>query len=98
MSDEVFNNEAQKQVNRLHRLSVDFDSLCQERHEMGAEKYGNLNFMETDTIEMAIEEIADMANYLRYTYIKLRMLQDFVVKKVEEEPTPMLGVEGWKKD
>lgn len=43
---------------------------------MGAEKYGPVKFMEIDSVEMAIEELADLANYVLYTYVKLRMLQD----------------------
>lgn len=59
----------------LQDLSDEFDRLCAERHEAGAEKYGPLKFAGADTLEEALQEVLDMANYVRYTYIKLRLLQ-----------------------
>jgi len=38
---------------------------------MGEEKYGTLTWLENDTLGMALEEIVDMTNYLRYTFIKV---------------------------
>ena len=52
-----------------------FDDMIQQRHEMGGTKYGPVAFMEIDSIEMALEEVADLANYARYTWIKLKLLQ-----------------------
>lgn len=62
----------------LKFLNSEFDDLCQARHDMGAEKYGPVNFLRIDSMEMAIEEVLDLSNYARYTYIKLRMLQEYV--------------------
>jgi len=59
----------------LQDLSDEYDERCAERHEAGAEKYGPLKFAGVDTIEQALEEVLDMGNYIRYTYIKLRLLQ-----------------------
>jgi hypothetical protein len=56
--------------------SIEFDNQCEERHEMGGEKYGPGKFLTVDTMQEALYEIVDLANYARYTYIKLRMLQD----------------------
>jgi len=59
----------------LNGLSNEFDQRCFERHEMGQKKYGPNTFLNVDSIEMAIEELIDLENYVRYTFIKLRMLQ-----------------------
>lgn len=61
---------------RLH--SEDFDRMCQERWDMGAEQYGPFKFLGNDVIEMTIEELVDMSNYARMQVIKLRMLQEML--------------------
>lgn len=63
-------------VEKLEVYSKEFDTLCTERHEMGAEKYGPGKFLTVDTLQEAIEEIVDLSNYARYTFVKLRALQD----------------------
>jgi hypothetical protein len=67
-----------------------FEEMVQNRHEMGGLKYGPVAFMDIDSLEMALEEIADLANYARYTWIKLKLLQVSVSKLPEvldsEEP------------
>jgi hypothetical protein len=68
------------------QASHDLDEQCQARHAIGQEKYGQWTFLDADTIEMAMEEVADMMNYMRYTYIKLWLLQRFVAKKAAEHP------------
>jgi hypothetical protein len=52
-----------------------FDQMCQARHETGRTKYGILTFIEMPTLEMALEELADLANYSRYTFIKVALLR-----------------------
>lgn len=76
---------------KLAEYSKEFDDLTQERHVMGAEKYGPVNFASVDTIRMAMEEVADLGNYARYTYIKLCLLRDALM---DEMPTS-LGVDGF---
>lgn len=46
-----------------------------ERHQTGAEEYGPFKFLENDTLGMLEEELADIANYARYTFIKVRMMR-----------------------
>lgn len=60
----------------LQILSDEFDERCHQRHERGSEKYGPASFLSVDTLEMAIEEVLDLANYARYTFIKMRVLQE----------------------
>lgn len=52
-----------------------FLDMCESRHKMGAEKYGPVKFLEVDSFEMGLEELADLANYVRYTYIKFYLLR-----------------------
>lgn len=66
-------------------FSEEFDIRCMDRHEMGAEKYGPVNFLAVDTVEMALEELLDLANYARYTFVKLRLLQEYIASKVADE-------------
>lgn len=46
------------------------------RHTMGEQKYGPGKFLQANTVEEALFEIVDMANYLRYTFIKLMLLNE----------------------
>jgi hypothetical protein len=61
-------------------LSSEFDDQCQRRHIAGAEKYGPVNFLApgNDLYEMLQEEIVDAANYCRYLYIRLALMQEAV--------------------
>ena len=65
-----------------------FDELVQQRHDAGAEKYGSFKFLGANTLEEAMEEILDLANYARYTYIKLWMLNAQVSEKYGEPEDP----------
>jgi len=60
----------------VHEANEAFDQMCSDRHLMGEEKYGPVKFLDVDTIEMAMEEITDLSNYARYTFIKLWLLRD----------------------
>lgn len=65
---------AEKTVDLIQQMSDLFDRECQMRHIMGEEKYGPVKFMTVNSIEEAMAEIVDLANYARYTYIKLALL------------------------
>ena len=68
-------------------FSMEFDDRTVERHRFGATKYGPAAFMSADTLEMAIEEVIDLANYARYTYMKLRLLQESIRDQIPEDGT-----------
>jgi hypothetical protein len=69
--------EAAKQLmNEVRNYSMEFDLRCQERHDIGRQRYGATQFLNIDSLEMFIEEVIDAGNYARYTYIKLRMVQE----------------------
>lgn len=75
----------------LVQFSEDFDNACTMRHAMGAEKYGPGKFLTVDTIEEALQEIVDLSNYARYTYIKFRMLQMWLAKGLAIQPEFEIG-------
>jgi hypothetical protein len=70
----------------MEQASAAFDDLCSERHETGAQEYGPFKFLENDTLEMLEEELADIANYARYTFIKVQMLRESLAKHAEGAP------------
>jgi hypothetical protein len=61
-------------VQMIIEANESFDELIQKRHDDGAEKYGPFKFLGANTLEEAMQEVLDLANYARYTYIKLWML------------------------
>lgn len=72
----------------LSELSDEFDKRTIERHKDGATRYGSFKFMVVDTIDEALEEIIDLGNYARYTFIKLRLLQERI-RQMSNEAGPV---------
>jgi hypothetical protein len=68
----------------INQLSAEYDQRCMEKHALGEEKYGAGTWLKVDTIEHALDEIVDMGNYVRMSYIKLRMLQMRVAEVIQE--------------
>ena len=64
------------QLVAIHLAEQMFETMCKERHVLGNSKYGQLTFLEMPTLEMALEEIADLANYARYTFIRVWLLRN----------------------
>lgn len=82
--DEPYTPE-EKFAQMVQGLSHEYDNTTLERHEMGAEKYGPSKFLTVDTLQEALDELADLGNYIRYTWIKLRLLQESIADLVPEE-------------
>jgi hypothetical protein len=59
----------------LNLLGQEFDEFCQARHNQGAKEYGPTAFLGNSMFKMIAEEMADIANYCRYEYIKLRLME-----------------------
>lgn len=87
-------------VELLQKLSNEFDERCQERHDMGEKKYGAGTWLGVDTLEMAIEEVIDLSNYVRFSYVRLRLLQEALgTSKATETALPgmeMLGKDAFR--
>lgn len=73
MSEQAEYNE-ETLARLIQEGSAMFDASCQERHEAGAADYGTFGFLGNDTLRMAMEELVDLANYARYTFVKLWLL------------------------
>jgi hypothetical protein len=69
-----------------------FDEMVKDRLQKGEEQYGAYSFFQNNTLEMALEELADLVNYARFTFVKVwvlgRKLGEFVEENVPtgEEP------------
>lgn len=61
---------------KIQHYSNEFDAMCQERHAMGAKKYGEGTWQDNDLARMMQEEIVDLANYARYAFIKVALLAE----------------------
>jgi hypothetical protein len=53
----------------------EFDGLCGDRMKLGEEKYGPAKWLTVDTLEEALFELADLANYAKMTFMRVRLLQ-----------------------
>jgi len=68
----------------VEKLSAEFDHRVIDRHRLGAEKYGPFSFFNKDMFEEACQEVLDLANYARYSYIKLRLTQLQIAEEYTE--------------
>lgn len=70
----------QELIAKINEYSLEYDQKTQERHNEGEKKYGPGTWLGIDTLQHAMDEVLDLGNYARFTYIKLRMLQDKLVE------------------
>ena len=68
--------DSEKQLEMMEQFNSEFFDLCELRHNIGAEEYGALNFLEVNLPEFIYEEMADIANYSRFLYIRIRLLEE----------------------
>jgi hypothetical protein len=71
----------------LEEANRAFDKSCQDRHAAGAEKYGAIGFFERNTVSEAMDEVVDLSNYARYTYVKLYIMNLQLDAALGEEET-----------
>lgn len=67
--------EATQVAQLINTFGSEFWEMVQARHELGEKKYGPGKFLRVDTMEEALQELADLANYACYTFVRIRMLQ-----------------------
>lgn len=65
-------------VENLQTFSEEFDDLCQLRHDIGSKEYGPTKFLSVDLYQYAAEELADLSNYARFLYVKLRTIEELL--------------------
>lgn len=75
----------------VEEASALFDSTCQARHKLGAEKYGPVKFLEpgTNLYEELRNELVDAANYARYLYVRLWVLEQMTAGRSVTRDTPL---------
>ncbi len=61
---------------KINEFALEYDRKTFERHVAGEEKYGPGTWLGIDTLQHAMDEVLDLGNYAKFTYIKLRMLQE----------------------
>jgi hypothetical protein len=71
--------------------NVAFEEACRTRHAKGEEEYGHNTFLTAPTIEMGLEELADLCNYVRYTYIRLYLFNKAMAKHSQEYDKTLKG-------
>jgi len=70
------NDSDKQQLEKLEVFNQEFFDLCEVRHNDGAKEYGDLNFLTVNLPEFIYEEMADISNYVRFMYIRLRLLEE----------------------
>lgn len=60
----------------VERFGIEFDNMCSDRMAYGKEKYGPGKFLMVDTMQEALYELMDLANYAKMTFIRVRLLQE----------------------
>ena len=84
----------------IEEANAEFEESCFARHELGARKYGEGTFFDKDTVQMCLDELADAANYVRYTYIRLWTIRKMMGEDLQGEGVgePLPGMENVGKD
>jgi hypothetical protein len=87
-------------IELLARFSAEYDERCRLKKELGEEKYGTGTWLGIDTLEHAMDEIVDLGNYARFTFIKLRFLQEKIHTIIADATTasPLPGKANLGKD
>jgi hypothetical protein len=78
-------------VEEFQRLLNEDQAFVDEavaRMQLGEEKYGPVKFLGVDTLQEAMDEVVDLANYARMTYVKLWLLNKRVAQMAVESAKP----------
>src|SRR5882762_10979183 len=70
--------------------------LVISRHNEGGVKYGAFSFMGKNMYEEAAAELADLCNYARYAYIKLRLIEMQTADLISDAPAEQKLLHGFK--
>jgi hypothetical protein len=70
----------------LQKADSEFVKQANDRMELGAEKYGPVKFLAVDTLEEGMQELLDLSNYARMTFIKIYILKQYLDKLTAEHP------------
>lgn len=87
-------SEAEQIARLINTFGSEFWEMVQARHELGEKKYGPGKFLVVDTLEEAVQEVVDLANYACYTFVKLRLLQERLGRAAMPEFSKTLDPQG----
>jgi hypothetical protein len=59
----------------LKEGQAELNKKLQERMDTGAQEYGELAFLNRETIEEVMEEVADVINWGTFVYLKMYMVK-----------------------
>lgn len=76
-------NLTEQDAQQISDLSDAFDLVCAQRMAAGSTEYGPFAFLDNDTLKMALEELVDLSNYAKMTFIKLARLSPEVDNLLE---------------
>ncbi|MHA1754286.1 MAG: hypothetical protein ACTSYR_02085 [Candidatus Odinarchaeia archaeon] len=66
------------------KLFKKFVKLMKKGIDRGTVEYGKYSYIKLDMIDMAIQEVRDLANYAYFLYIKLTLLKEKILKEIPE--------------
>lgn len=78
-------------VKAMETFNSEFFDLCEVRHNTGADEYGSFNFLNVNLPEFIYEEMADIANYARFMYIRVRLLEEIARERGIDLSAPLTG-------
>lgn len=91
-------DQEKKFAEMLEQFSLEYEAMCHQRHEDGALKYGPAKFLTTNTFEEMLFEIADLGNYARYTFIKVRLAMETLAGNLDTEVAKLAGTDVIEED
>lgn len=74
--------DALKQL--VEQANHQLDKELLRKEEVGAKNYGEWAFLQAPTVEMAMDEIVDLINYMRFTYGKLFIMNEILKTRAQE--------------
>lgn len=76
----------------VFRFSTEFTTLAVQRHVTGSVEYGDTAFIKNDMVRFIAEELADLSNYARYIYIKIRLWEKLLNEAGIDLSNPLAGL------
>lgn len=83
---------------KVNEFANEYNERRFERHQMGEKKYGAGTWIKVETIEEALAELLDAGNYIQFTYVKLRMLQENILEVLKSQDEPAKPLPGHELD
>jgi hypothetical protein len=83
MGSNPFKGEMPTEI--IEAWAREFDDLCNIRMQVGQEKYGDFTWLQAPTFDMLLEEMADQVNYIRFSAVKIRLIQQWLAGEMQQD-------------